>query len=366
MRGSQYDVRGSNSDEQGDDSLRDNGYFYKKMQAVTIDSYTQLFNEHLGEVVRSKNPANLYDPVNYIMTLGGKRIRPSLALMSCHLFGSDPKDALHAAMAVEMFHNFTLIHDDIMDRAELRRGKMTVHTKWDLNAGILSGDVLMILSYRQLEHYPPELYKNLMMLFNKTAIEVCEGQQMDMDFEERSEVGADEYFKMIKFKTAVLVGCSLAMGAMVAGATESDREAIYDFGVSLGLAFQLQDDYLDSFGGSDFGKRIGGDILERKKTFLYIRALELADEDDRNALLDHYAITAERVQDINEQAIAGNEERIKEVNGIFRKYETDRMLLDEIRNLTDSALEIVERLGIDENGKEMLREFSRLLMNRKV
>ncbi len=344
--------------------------FTKKKKVVGIDHYTSLFQDHLNQVIQSREPRNLYDPVNYIMTLGGKRIRPALALMSCHLFGSDPVKALDAAMAVEMFHNFTLIHDDIMDRAELRRGKMTVHKKWDLNSGILSGDVLMILSYRQLENYEPQLYQGLMRIFNKTAIQVCEGQQMDMDFEERTRVEAEEYFKMIEYKTAVLLGCALAMGAMVSGAAESDQEAIYDFGVSLGLAFQLQDDYLDSFGGSDFGKRIGGDILERKKTFLYIKTLEIAGDNDKKALLGHYGSAVER-----EQGNAGagdsagdmvNEEKITEVNRIFQKYGADDMLLSEIRRLTEKALQIIERLSIDQDGKQLLRDFSHLLMKRKV
>lgn len=340
--------------------------FTKKIEAVTIDYYTTLFNDHLNQVIRAKEPRNLYDPVNYIMTLGGKRIRPSLALMSCHLFGSDPVRALDAAMAVEMFHNFTLIHDDIMDRAELRRGKMTVHKKWDLNSGILSGDVLMILSYRQLETYSPELYHKLMTLFNKTAIQVCEGQQMDMDFEERTQVEAQEYFKMIEYKTAVLVGCALAMGAVIGGASESDQEAIYDFGVNLGLAFQLQDDYLDSFGDTDFGKRIGGDILERKKTFLYIRALELANEDDKKALLGHYTGAVERAQDHIENGHSANEVRIEEVTRIFQRYGADAMLLNEIRVLTEKALHMIDGLSIEESGKNLLREFSNLLMERKV
>jgi geranylgeranyl diphosphate synthase type II len=340
--------------------------FTKKKKVVAIEYYTTLFQDHLDQVIQSREPRNLYDPVNYIMTLGGKRIRPSLALMSCHLFGSDPRRALDAAMAVEMFHNFTLIHDDIMDRAELRRGKMTVHKKWDLNSGILSGDVLMILSYRQLENYQPELYQSLMRIFNKTAIEVCEGQQMDMDFEERTHVEAEEYFKMIKFKTAVLLGCALSMGARVSGAAESDQEAIYDFGTTLGLAFQLQDDYLDSFGGSDFGKRIGGDILERKKTFLYIKTLELAGEDDRKALLGHYAVAVDREQEKTGEGSSENEETISEVNRIFQKYGADTLLLKEIEKLTAKALQIIERLSIDESGKNLLRDFSHLLMKRKV
>ena len=340
---------------------------------MDIDFYTTLFQNHLEEVLRSKEPVNLYDPVNYIMTLGGKRIRPSLALMSCHLFGSEPANALEAAMAVEMFHNFTLIHDDIMDNAQLRRGKKTVHEKWDLNTGILSGDVLMIMSYRQLEKYPPELYQDLMRLFNKTAIEVCEGQQMDMDFEDRTEVGMEEYFKMIEFKTAVLLGCSLAMGASIADASNPDREAIYDFGVNLGLAFQLQDDYLDAFGGSEFGKRIGGDILERKKTFLYIRTLELASDDDRSALLEHYAVRSVHGEALGKKDEAlGNtdeasaEERVEQVKRMFQRYGSDKLLRDEIEKLTAIALEKIDRLSIQEKHKDVLRQFSSMMMKRKV
>jgi geranylgeranyl diphosphate synthase type II len=322
---------------------------------VDISFYTTLFNDRLEAVIQDRDPENLYAPVNYIMGLGGKRIRPSLALMSCHLFGSDPSDAFDAAMAVEMFHNFTLIHDDIMDRAELRRGQMTVHRKWDLNAGILSGDVLMILSYRQLESYPPKLYHALMKLFNKTAIEVCEGQQMDIDFETRMDVGIDEYFRMIRFKTAVLLGCSLAMGAMIAGASEADCESIYEFGIHLGLAFQLQDDYLDSFGGADFGKKIGGDILERKKTLLFIKAVELADDRDREALISHYSTPTGKQED-----------QVDRVRAIFRRCGTDELLLHEIERFTDLALERVDRLSVDDGGKELLRQFCYRLMKRKV
>lgn len=326
---------------------------------MDISFYTTLFNDRLEETLKPREPENLYAPVNYIMGLGGKRIRPSLALMSCHLFGSEPSEAFGAAMAVEMFHNFTLIHDDIMDRADLRRGKMTVHKKWDLNAGILSGDVLMILSYQQLEEYEPRLYRALMKLFNKTAIEVCEGQQMDIDFEERMDVAAGEYFKMIEYKTAVLLGCSLAMGAMVAGASEADQESIYEFGIRLGLAFQLQDDYLDTFGGADFGKKIGGDILERKKTFLFIRALELADQKDRETLIRHYT-------EADGAGPGTEEQRVDRVREVFRRTGVDELLLAEIEKYTDQALERVARLSVDEGGKELLRQFSYRLMKRKV
>lgn len=328
--------------------------------------YTSLFNERLEEIIQSKEPANLYDPVNYIMTLGGKRIRPALTLMSCHLFGQEPSRALNAALTIEMFHNFTLIHDDIMDRADVRRGKMTVHKKWDLNTGILSGDVLMILSFEQLETYPPELYKELMHIFNKTAIEVCEGQQMDMDFELRTDVGADEYFKMIEYKTAVLLGCALQMGAKIAGASIADQMAIGDFGVNLGIAFQLQDDYLDSFGGADFGKRIGGDILEAKKTFLYIRTMEQADAKDREKLLSFFKEPMQMsvAVDAEEERLAS--ERIKKVTSLFKKYSANELLKNEIRTFTDKALERLEGSSLDENGKAPFREFANFLMQRQI
>ncbi len=331
-----------------------------------MEFYTDLFKTHLQEILESKEPANLYDPVNYIMTLGGKRIRPALALMSCHLFGAEPSKALDAAMAIEMFHNFTLIHDDIMDRADIRRGKMTVHKKWDLNTGILSGDVLLILSYEQLESYEARLYKELMQLFNKTAVEVCEGQQMDMDFELRTDVESHEYFKMIRFKTAVLLGCALQMGAKIAEASSEDQKAIYDFGVNLGTAFQLQDDYLDSFGGDDFGKRIGGDILEAKKTFLYLKTLERADAEDRESILEIYAEPIQLANDAPTVDEAVASQRIEKVKALYKKYGADRLLLKEIQDYTHKALESVEGLSLDQQGKSLLREFSNLLMKRKV
>ena len=234
-------------------------------------------------------PRNLYDPIEYIMSLGGKRMRPILVLMSCDLFDGDISEGMEAALSIEMFHNFTLIHDDIMDSADLRRGKETVHKKWDLNTGILSGDALMIQSNQRLEYYEGKTFKELISLYNKTALEVCEGQQLDMDFETMQQVDLDEYLKMISYKTAVLVGASLKMGAIICGASLEDQNRIYNFGLNLGIAFQLQDDYLDTFGAQDFGKKIGGDIVESKKTFLYIKVLELADSKDQEHVLNLYA-----------------------------------------------------------------------------
>lgn len=320
---------------------------------MDITRYKETFLSYLQKEVLIKTPKNLYLPIEYIMNLGGKRIRPVLALMSCDLFGTDYKQAMEAALCVEMFHNFTLIHDDIMDKADLRRGKETVHKKWDLNAGILSGDALMILSYQRLESYDGKVYKELMSLFNQVAIEVCEGQQLDIDFESQSAVDLETYFKMISYKTAVLVGCSLKMGAIVASATPEDQKEIYEFGRNLGIAFQLQDDYLDTFGTSEFGKKIGGDILEHKKTYLYIKTLELADHADVVALLEFYG------------SDDTSEAKVEAVKELFSKYEADRLLLKEIEKFTLKAFENVERLSLGRQDKDALISFGNGLMKRK-
>lgn len=320
---------------------------------MDITQYKESFLSYLQKETLIKNPKNLYLPIEYILNLGGKRIRPVLALMSCDLFGSDYNKAMEAALCVEMFHNFTLIHDDIMDKADLRRGKETVHKKWDLNTGILSGDALMILSYQRLESYDGSVYKQLMTLFNQVAIEVCEGQQLDIDFESQTAVDLEAYFKMISCKTAVLVGCSLKMGAIVAAATPEDQDEIYEFGRNLGIAFQLQDDYLDTFGSSDFGKKIGGDIMEHKKTYLYIKTLELADHADKLALLEFYG------------SDDPSEAKVEAVKKLFLKYEADRMLLKEIERFTTKAFENVEQLSLDKPGKDALISFGNGLMKRK-
>ena len=233
-------------------------------------NYQVLFEDHLKNFIVEKTPKNLYDPIRYLMKIKGKRIRPILTLLSADIFGSNPKASLDAALSVEIFHNFTLVHDDIMDEATLRRGAITVHKKWDLNTAILSGDAMLIQAYKILENYPDSLFKKLFHLLNKTAAEVCEGQQYDLDFEKNNEFNIDNYIKMTRLKTAVLIGCCLKMGAIIGGATQEDSDLLYNFGIEMGIAFQLQDDYLDSFGNpKDFGKKIGGDILRNKKTILY-------------------------------------------------------------------------------------------------
>lgn len=228
-------------------------------------------------------PPELYEPCDYMLTLGGKRLRPALLLMACELFSDDLEGALPAAWAVELFHNFTLLHDDIMDAAPLRRGQPTVHTRWNTTTGILSGDVMLIHAYRHLAAAgAPELVADLVPIFNRVAIEVCEGQQYDMNFETREDVQLAEYIRMIELKTAVLIGGALEMGARCAGANHADRDHLYHFGRLAGIAFQIQDDLLDTYGDpAKFGKQVGGDIMQNKKTFLVLKTLEVAPEADQ-------------------------------------------------------------------------------------
>jgi geranylgeranyl diphosphate synthase, type II len=237
--------------------------------------YAKLIEDGLQQLPAwQRQPQNLYEPIRYILQLGGKRLRPALALMAAKAFGANPEEALPQALAVELFHNFSLIHDDIMDKAPLRRGAPTVHEKWDANAGILSGDAMLVLAYKELANCKPEFLPALLRSFNLTALEVCEGQQMDMNFETQDAVTQEDYLQMICLKTSVLLGCALQMGAIVAGANEQDARLIYDFGCKLGIAFQIQDDILDVFGDPEkFGKTQGGDLIAGKKTILMLHAL---------------------------------------------------------------------------------------------
>src|SRR5476651_2411466 len=235
-----------------------------------------------------ESPAELYEPISYILDLGGKRLRPSLLLMACDLFGGDVNKAIEPALAIEVFHNFTLMHDDIMDKAPLRRGKKTVHEKWNANVAILSGDAMMVEANKLMMKVDDPILRRVMDVFNETATGVCEGQQIDMSFEQRNNVLIDEYLNMIRLKTAVLLGGTLKIGAIIGGASLNDAQLLYSFGVNLGIAFQLQDDILDVYGDPEkFGKQVGGDILSNKKTYLLIKALELA-KDDHLQQLNHW------------------------------------------------------------------------------
>lgn len=322
----------------------------------TTAFYQRAIENYLQQIEIEKEPISLYNPVKYILDLGGKRLRPVLTLMTAEIFDCDFHKALDAALSIEMFHNFSLIHDDIMDDAPLRRGKPTVHQNWDINTGILSGDALLIMAYRLFENYEPEKFKDLAKLFSKTALEVCEGQQYDMDFETRDVVSISEYLKMIEYKTAVLVGAAMKMGAIVADAPEKDQEGIYDFGKNLGIAFQIQDDYLDAFGDPKvFGKQVGGDIIENKKTFLYLKALEFSNKDENSQLKHLFEIST---QDASE--------KIKTVKQLFVSTGAAEMTKKEIENYTNKAFTVLEELNISMQKKQMLTDFGKLLMNRNM
>lgn len=320
----------------------------------SIPEYTAVFIDHLNKHSLEKEPANLYAPIKYILDLGGKRLRPVLTLMACELFNQDHNVALDAALAIEIFHNFSLVHDDIMDDAPLRRGEETVHEKWDINTGILSGDAMLILAYQLFENYEGDTFKELAKLFSKTAIEVCEGQQYDVDFETRDDVTIPEYLKMIEYKTAVLVGAALKMGAIVAGASKKCQEAMYAYGRDLGLAFQLQDDYLDAFGDPEtFGKQVGGDIIENKKTFLYLTALANSTKDDAQQLEHLFSI-----------APADPSDKIETVKQQFLDSGAALATQKEINAYTKKAFTALDHIDISEDKKEMLRLFGQGLMKR--
>lgn len=321
---------------------------------LLIKLYADLINESLKKLSFSKTPESLYDPIKYILEIGGKRIRPYLVLMSTSVFGADPKLSLNAALSVECFHNFTLMHDDIMDSAPLRRGNETVHLKWDINQSILSGDALLIYSYKLLEDYNPIVFKKLNTVLNTTALQVCEGQQFDIDFEKNPEVTFENYINMIKLKTAVLVGASLQMGAIIAEANENDLQKIYDFGVNLGIAFQLQDDYLDTFGEESLvGKSIGGDILENKKTALFHLCLLNANKDQSKSLKTLYS---------QKNSI----DKVAKVTQIFKTTKADIDNLKLVENYTNLALDSLNHLGISNEKKDVLIEFSNSLLDRKL
>ncbi len=251
----------------------------------TIEEYQEIVFNEVEKFRSTSRDMDLYDPVKYIMGLGGKRMRPVLTLMGTDLFDGNIEDSYNSAIGIEVFHNFTLLHDDIMDDAPLRRGEATVHEKWNTNAAILSGDVMFVQAFTLVTSCKPEYLRAIIDIFNVTAIEVCEGQQLDMNYETRDDVTLDEYLEMIRLKTSVLVGCSLEMGAVLAGATKEDSRNIYDYGMHLGMAFQIMDDVLDVFGdASIFGKQVGGDILANKKTYLLLKALEDANENQVSEL----------------------------------------------------------------------------------
>lgn len=316
-----------------------------------------LFKTYLEDNKFVKSPNGLYEPIDYIMSLGGKRIRPVLLLMGCNLFSDEVDNAMPAAFAVEVFHNFTLLHDDIMDEAPLRRGKPTVHEKYNQNTGILSGDVMLVYAYQfMLKVETKAKISDLLTVFNHFAIAVCEGQQRDMDFEERKDVTIPEYLKMIEQKTAALIAGSLKLGALIGGADESDAKHLYEFGRNIGIAFQLQDDILDTFGDPEkFGKKVGGDIVQNKKTFLVLKTMELADEKGKKSL--SYLM--------DEATAVKEEEKINAVKSIFNQFQIRSISEELMEKYLTKAFEHLSKVKINEERKKGLVKISNKLMGRE-
>lgn len=310
-------------------------------------------NTYIAQLPLPAEPAGLYEPIRYAMASGGKRLRPMLALMAADLFGGKEEDVLPAAMALEMFHNFTLLHDDLMDGAPVRRGRPTVYKQYGDNTAILSGDQMLIEAYRLIAEVPTHTLSRVLPLFTQMATEICEGQQYDMDFEQRSDVTIPEYMTMIRLKTSVLLGTALHIGALIAGASEADQEAIYSFGVNLGLAFQIQDDMLDCWGDpATFGKRVGGDIVDNKKSLAMLLALHNASTDQLARLHEAIAITDE-------------EEKITAVLAIYEEIGVRRMLEAEIADYTQRALSDLGRIALPDERKQPLRAIAEKLSSRQ-
>ncbi len=314
----------------------------------------QKIEERLNKLTINGYPKELYKPIEYILGIGGKRIRPSLVLLGCNIFSNEIEKAMDAALAIEIFHNFTLLHDDIMDKADIRRNKQTVHKKWDENIAILSGDAMMILAYQFLARYEPVLFSKLFQVFNKTALEVCEGQQYDMNFESSQNVIIEDYLKMIELKTSVLIAASFKMGAIIGGANKSNSEHIYEYGKNLGIAFQLQDDLLDVYGETQkFGKKSGGDILANKKTFLLIQALDNASGNTKKNLIDW----------LNKKEF-NPEEKIDAVKEIYNELHIKEKTHAKINGFFDISIRSLENISANDDKKNELKAFAEYLMNR--
>ena len=320
-----------------------------------LQNYLEEIERELYTNPLNPQKANLVDPIHYLLQIGGKRIRPILTLMSSKLFGGKTTDALSQALAVEVFHNFTLMHDDIMDNSPLRRGAKTVHEKWDINTAILSGDGMMIQAYALLKKNANDKFALLFERFNTTAWEVCVGQQMDMDFEKRTNVSKEEYIEMIRLKTAVLLGCALELGAIQANASKKDQEHIRKFGEYVGISFQLRDDYLDTFGKKEeVGKRIGGDILADKKTFLYLHALETGTSSDLE-LLRHF-----------HGSHPNDQEKIASITAIFESTQADQEILKKSEEYYQKAIQELNHISTLDEQKNELRALAASLLERHV
>lgn len=321
----------------------------------TLKTYQQWIEQEINKNTYGKNPVTLYEPIRYLMAIGGKRLRPILVLLSYSLYKNDPKSVVPYATAVELFHNFTLMHDDIMDNAPLRRGNITVHEKWNVNTAILSGDVMQVKVYDMLLSLPAEKLKTVITFFNKCATEVCEGQQWDMEFETTKSVSEAQYINMIRQKTAVLLGFSLELGAVLADASLEDRKLLREFGVNIGIGFQLKDDLLDAYADpKKFGKQVGGDIIANKKTYLLIKALEKATGKTKKEL--HNQLTLLKFNKAN---------KVKAVKDIYNSLAIAELTEKKINYFFDKGFKALEKLTVDVSKKKALADFAKDLISRQ-
>lgn len=322
---------------------------------LTATEIQEKVNAYIASLPYERKPKSLYDPIEYVLAAGGKRIRPSFVLMAYNLFHDDVDRILPVATALETYHNYTLLHDDLMDKADMRRGRPTVHKKWDDNTAILSGDTMLVLAYEHLAKCDTKYLKPALDLFTETALEVSEGQQFDMEFETRNDVAEEEYIEMIRLKTSVLLACALKMGAVVAGASDADANALYAFGEKVGLAFQLQDDLLDVYGDPKvFGKAIGGDITSNKKTFMLINAFNRADAGTR-AELERWTTATE----------FDPAEKIAAVTEIYNRLGIDKLAEQRIKEYFEQSRQHFDELSVSDDRKAVLREYTERMMNRK-
>ena len=320
-----------------------------------INHYISIVNQAIEELSYNKGPRRLYEPIKYTLAIGGKRIRPALLLLSNDLFGGKTVKATNAALAIEVFHNFTLVHDDIMDDAPLRRGKTTVFKKWDTNTAILSGDVMFVNAIQLLVKDNNSNLSDVLNIFNKAAVEVCEGQQYDMDFETMEDVSIDDYLKMIELKTAVLLAASLKIGAVLAAAKQDDANHIYEFGKNLGIAFQLMDDILDLYGDPEkFGKQVGGDVIANKKTYLLLKAKELATGNIRKEL--EFCLTSTALKPEN---------KVERIKTIFNTLGVKKAAVDEMNLFYNTALSHLDSINASGEKKSVFEDFAKQLMHRE-
>jgi geranylgeranyl diphosphate synthase type II len=322
---------------------------------LRVKELQELVEKRIAELDFNKQPTDLYAPMGYILGNKGKRIRPVMTLLACELFSGNLDEALDAAIGLEVFHNFTLLHDDIMDNAPVRRGQPTVHEKWNDNVAILSGDAMMVEAYKLMANIPDNSFRAVFNLFSETALGVCEGQQYDMDFEDRDDVKEQEYIEMIRLKTSVLLAACLKTGAIIAGASKEDADHMYQFGLNIGLAFQLKDDWLDVYGDvAVFGKKTGGDIVENKKTFMLIKAKALV-ENGQQEELDKWI----QAKDFNEQ------EKIKAVTALYNELNIGQLALAEAEKYAASAFNELDKVSVPNERKETLRQLGQYLIYRE-